>query len=80
MNISCNIYLFIHCAHCRGPVAVGNLDISTCKASGVVVDLPTAAHQVEMLYFSLHHNSGQSGAALKVVTGGATMHYMDMSN
>jgi predicted outer membrane repeat protein len=62
------------------PVSIANLDISNCTDSGVVVNLTTSAYQVDMLYFSLHHNSGLFGAGLKVVTGSATLNYIDISN
>jgi hypothetical protein len=60
-------------------VAIGNLDISNCADSGVRVQLPKTLQNVAMLYFSIHHNRGQDGAGLSVVTGTATLKYMDMS-
>jgi hypothetical protein len=61
-------------------VAIGNLDISNCGRSAVLVDLPKPSHSVNMLYFSLHHNNGQRGAGLNVVTGEAFLNYVDMSD
>jgi predicted outer membrane repeat protein len=59
-------------------VYVGNLDISNCTTSAVVVNSTATEGWAALLFADLHHNKGHSGGAMRVNNGSLMLDHVDM--